>query len=146
RRRGQGRAAPRRAGRPARRRAVAPVGTARTRPMKFLDEFRDAKLARRLVAEIRRRVSRCWTVMEVCGGQTHSLLRHGIDAELAGAVELIHGPGCPVCVTPLEAIDFAQDLCRRPGVLVTSFGDMFRVPGSHGSLLDARAAGGNIRL
>lgn len=83
--------------------------------------------------------------MEVCGGQTHSLLRHGIDAELAGAVELIHGPGCPVCVTPQAAIDQAIELSRRPGVMLTSFGDMLRVPGTTISLLAARAAGGNVR-
>ena len=113
--------------------------------MKFLDEFRDPTAARRLLAEIRRVASRPWTLMEVCGGQTHSLLRHGIDAELEGVVELIHGPGCPVCVTPLEAIDFAQELCLRPDTMLASFGDMLRVPGSRGSLLDARAAGGNVR-
>jgi hydrogenase expression/formation protein HypD len=83
--------------------------------------------------------------MEVCGGQTHSLLRHGIDVELEGVVELIHGPGCPVCVTPLESIDYAHDLCLRPDVMLASFGDMLRVPGSRGTLLDARAAGGNVR-
>jgi hydrogenase expression/formation protein HypD len=113
--------------------------------MKFLDEFRDPAAARRLLAEIRRAVRTSWTLMEVCGGQTHSLLRHGIDAELEGKVELIHGPGCPVCVTPLEAIDFARDLSLRHGTLLASFGDMLRVPGSRGSLLDARAAGGGVR-
>ncbi len=113
--------------------------------MKFLDEYRDAALARRLLAQIRREATRCWTIMEVCGGQTHSLLRHGIDAELAGVVELIHGPGCPVCVTPLEAIDFAQHLSLQKDVVLTSFGDMLRVPGSHRSLLEVRAAGGNVR-
>jgi hydrogenase expression/formation protein HypD len=113
--------------------------------MKYLDEYRDATLARRLLAEIRREATRCWTLMEVCGGQTHSLLRHGIDAELAGVVELVHGPGCPVCVTPLEAIDFAQHLSLQKGVVLTSFGDMLRVPGSRCSLLEVRAIGGNIR-
>lgn len=113
--------------------------------MKFVDEFRDADLARRLVREIRRVFTRRWVLMEVCGGQTHSLLRHGIEAELADCVELIHGPGCPVCVTPVEAIDFARELSLRPGVIVTSFGDMLRVPGSSGSLLDARSQGGAIR-
>jgi hydrogenase expression/formation protein HypD len=83
--------------------------------------------------------------MEVCGGQTHSLLRHGIDAELEGTVELIHGPGCPVCVTPLEAIDRACELSLRQDVILTSFGDMLRVPGSRGSLLEARAGGGNVQ-
>ncbi|MEX2114263.1 MAG: hydrogenase formation protein HypD, partial [Pirellulales bacterium] len=113
--------------------------------MKFLDEFRDPVAARALLAQIRREATRRWTLMEVCGGQTHSLLRHGIDAELEGIVELIHGPGCPVCVTPLESVDFARELCLRPNVVLASFGDMLRVPGSNGSLLEARAAGGNIR-
>lgn len=83
--------------------------------------------------------------MEVCGGQTHSLLRHGIDEELRDCVTMIHGPGCPVCVTPAESIDFAQRLSRRLGVMLTSFGDMLRVPGGRGSLLDCRAVGGNVR-
>jgi hydrogenase expression/formation protein HypD len=113
--------------------------------VKYLDEFRDPAAARRLLAEIRRAVRKPWTLMEVCGGQTHSLLRHGIDVELEGVLELIHGPGCPVCVTPLEAIDFARDLSLREGTLLASFGDMLRVPGSRGSLLDARAAGGHVR-
>ena len=113
--------------------------------MKFLDEYRDPQLAGQLARAIRHRATRTWRIMEVCGGQTHNLLRHGIDTELSGAVELIHGPGCPVCVTAIEAIDFAQQLAARPEVLVTSFGDMLRVPGSRGSLLDVRAAGGNVR-
>jgi len=113
--------------------------------VKYLDEYRDPAAARRLLAEIRRRATRRWTLMEVCGGQTHGLLRHGIEAELAGTVELIHGPGCPVCVTPLEAVDFAHDLAMRDDVLLTSFGDMLRVPGSRGSLSDAQAAGGSVR-
>jgi hydrogenase expression/formation protein HypD len=83
--------------------------------------------------------------MEVCGGQTHSLLRHGIESALDGVVDLIHGPGCPVCVTPVEAIDFAQDLALRDGMQVASFGDMLRVPGSRRSLLDVRAAGGCLK-
>ncbi|HEX7378555.1 MAG TPA: hydrogenase formation protein HypD [Pirellulales bacterium] len=113
--------------------------------MKYLDEFRDPAAARALVAQIRQAASRTWTLMEVCGGQTHSLLRHGIDAELAGAVELIHGPGCPVCVTPLEAIDLAREISLRGDCLLTSFGDMLRVPGSRGALSDARAQGGHVR-
>jgi hydrogenase expression/formation protein HypD len=113
--------------------------------MKYLDEYRDPEAASRLVRAILQRASRTWKIMEVCGGQTHNLLRHGIDTELAGVVELIHGPGCPVCVTAIEAIDFAQQLAARPGVLLTSSGDMLRVPGSRGSLLDVRAAGGNVR-
>lgn len=113
--------------------------------MKFLDEYRDPTVARRLVTEIRQLATRRWTVMEVCGGQTHSLLRHGIDVELEDLVELIHGPGCPVCVTSIEAIDFAQRLCQTDGVLLTTFGDMIRVPGSCGSLLEMRAVVGNVR-
>jgi hydrogenase expression/formation protein HypD len=114
--------------------------------MKFVDEFRDVAHAQALAEEIRRTATRRWTVMEVCGGQTHSLLRHGIDAAVADAVELIHGPGCPVCVTPAEAIDFAIELAARPGVMLTSFGDMLRVPGTRGSLLQARAAGADVRM
>jgi hydrogenase expression/formation protein HypD len=113
--------------------------------MKYVDEFRDPAVARELLASIRRCATKPWVVMEVCGGQTHSLLRNGIDTGLEGAVELIHGPGCPVCVTPAEAIDLACDLARRPGVVVASFGDMLRVPGNRGSLLDVRALGGRVR-
>jgi hydrogenase expression/formation protein HypD len=113
--------------------------------MKYLDEFRDPRLARALLAEIRRATTRPWTIMEICGGQTHSLLRHGIDQELAGLVELVHGPGCPVCVTPMEAVDLARDYCLRPATLLASFGDMLRVPGSRGSLLQARAEGGHVQ-
>jgi hydrogenase expression/formation protein HypD len=113
--------------------------------MKYVDEFRDPQLARRLVEEIRLIATQRWVLMDVCGGQTHSLLRHGIEDALADSVELIHGPGCPVCVTPLEAIDFAQSLAVRQGVTLASFGDMLRVPGSHGSLLTARTNGGSVQ-
>jgi hydrogenase expression/formation protein HypD len=117
--------------------------------MKYLEEYRDPAAARQLIAAIRRIAQRGnrspWTIMEVCGGQTHGLLRHGIDRELRDCVELIHGPGCPVCVTSLEAIDLAQQLAQQPHVLLCSFGDMLRVPGSCGSLLDVRAGGGNVR-
>ncbi|MEQ8633670.1 hydrogenase formation protein HypD [Gimesia maris] len=114
--------------------------------MKYLDEYRDPAAAQRLLDEIRRVSTRSWTLMEVCGGQTHSLLRHGIAAELQGTVELIHGPGCPVCVTDQADIDFACQLAKRPDVMVTSFGDMLRVPGSQGSLLDARTRGGQVKI
>ncbi|MEX0819364.1 MAG: hydrogenase formation protein HypD, partial [Pirellulaceae bacterium] len=114
--------------------------------MKYLDEYRDPTAARKLLAEIRRRATRPWTLMEVCGGQTHSLLRYGIEAELEGTIELIHGPGCPVCVTALEAIDFAQQLAMRGDVILASFGDMLRVPGSRQTLLDVKAAGGRVRI
>ncbi|QDU38105.1 Hydrogenase expression/formation protein HypD [Maioricimonas rarisocia] len=114
--------------------------------MKYVDEFRDSQAARKLVDDIRRTATRQWVLMEVCGGQTHSLLRHGIEEELRETIELIHGPGCPVCVTPAEDIDFAQHLASREEVLLASFGDMLRVPGSRESLLDVRARGGNIRI
>lgn len=114
--------------------------------MKYLDEFRDPVLARRLLDEIRCTVTKPRVLMEVCGGQTHSLLRHGIESELQGVVELIHGPGCPVCVTPAASIDLAQELAARPNVILASFGDMLRVPGTSRSLLDVRGAGGNVRV
>ena len=114
--------------------------------MKYLDEYRDPQAARQLLSAIQRRATRRWTIMEVCGGQTHGLLRHGIEAELADTIELIHGPGCPVCVTPLEALDLAADLALRHDVVVATFGDMLRVPGSRGSLFQLRARGANLRV
>jgi len=114
--------------------------------VKYLDEYRDPAACRRLLSAVRQTATRRWTIMEVCGGQTHGLLRHGIDQQLQGAVRLIHGPGCPVCVTPLEAIDQAIRLARQPDVILTSFGDMLRVPGSCESLLSVRADGGNVRI
>jgi hydrogenase expression/formation protein HypD len=114
--------------------------------MKFVNEFRDPILAQRLVDEIRSHVSQRWTLMDVCGGQTHSLLRYGIEEALSDCVELIHGPGCPVCVTPSDAIDFALQLAIQPDVILASFGDMLRVPGTRESLLDVRARGGQVRI
>lgn len=114
--------------------------------MKYLDEYRDKERADQLIARIRAHATRPWVLMEVCGGQTHSLLKHGIETSLQDAVELIHGPGCPVCVTSMEAIDHAQELALLPNVILCSFGDMVRVPGTNGSLLNARAAGGSIRI
>lgn len=114
--------------------------------MKFIDEFREAEHCERLLAEIRQRATRPWTIMEVCGGQTHGLLRYGIDQALEGMVQLVHGPGCPVCVTPLEAIDCAITIARRPDAMLASFGDMLRVPGSRESLLQARATGAQVRI
>lgn len=114
--------------------------------MKYLYEFRDGALARPLLDEIRARSTRPWAIMEICGGQTHSLLRHGIDQLLEGAVELIHGPGCPVCVTPLETIDRALAIAARPEVIFCSFGDMLRVPGSEGDLFRVRSEGGDVRV
>jgi hydrogenase expression/formation protein HypD len=113
--------------------------------MKYLDEYRDSRLADKLVRAIRHTATRRWTVMEVCGGQTHTLLRSGIDALVGEQVELLHGPGCPVCVTPLEQIDRALAIAARPEVIFCSFGDMLRVPGSSQDLLRVRAAGGDVR-
>jgi hydrogenase expression/formation protein HypD len=98
------------------------------------------------VAEIRRVTTRPWTLMEVCGGQTHSIVKHGIDRLLPAELELVHGPGCPVCVTPLEQIDKAHAIARTPGVIFTSFGDMLRVPGSQTDLLRLRSAGADVRI
>jgi hydrogenase expression/formation protein HypD len=114
--------------------------------VKYLDEFNDPALARRLIDEITARTTRTWTVMEVCGGQTHSIIRNGIDQLLTGAVEFIHGPGCPVCVTPLEMIDRALSIASRPDVVFCSFGDMLRVPGSGRDLFSVKARGGDVRV
>jgi len=114
--------------------------------MKYLDEYRDGQKAEQLMEHIRALATRRWVLMEVCGGQTHSLLKHGIEAALQDVVELVHGPGCPVCVTPVEVINQAQELARQPGVTLCSFGDMLRVPGSNGSLLHARAQGGSVKV
>ncbi len=113
--------------------------------MKYVDEFRDPQRAKALITKIRNTVTQKWVLMDVCGGQTHSLLRHGIEQELQEHIELIHGPGCPVCVTPAEAIDFAIRLSHRPDTILASFGDMLRVPGTGDSLLNARTNGGNVK-
>src|SRR5919109_2467652 len=107
--------------------------------MKYLDEYRDETLARTVVREIERRLTRGWTIMEVCGGQTHAIVKHGIDYLLPQGIELVHGPGCPVCVTPLEMIDKAHAIASRPEVIFRSFGDMLRVPGSRGDLLQLKS-------
>lgn len=114
--------------------------------MRYLTEYRDAAIARALIDRIRRTATRPWTLMEVCGGQTHTIVRQGLDELLVGAVEMIHGPGCPVCVTPLEQIDKALALAARPEVIFTSFGDMLRVPGSDCDLQQVRARGGTVRV
>lgn len=114
--------------------------------MKYVNEFRDHALARKLLAEIRRTVTRPWVVMEVCGGQTHSIVKYGLDELLPPEIELAHGPGCPVCVTSLELIDRAHALARRPDVMFCSFGDMLRVPGSSGDLFQIKAEGGDVRV
>jgi hydrogenase expression/formation protein HypD len=113
--------------------------------MKYLDEFNDPDLAQRLVDDINATATRTWSLMEVCGGQTHSIIRHGID-QLIPKIELIHGPGCPVCVTPLELIDKALEIASRPGVIFCSFGDMLRVPGSGRDLFRVKSAGGDVRV
>ncbi len=114
--------------------------------MKYLDEFRDPEVAARLFEEIRRVTTRPWAIMEVCGGQTHSIIRNGIDQLLPPEIELIHGPGCPVCVTPLEIIDKALAIAARPEVTFCSFGDMLRVPGSDHDLFRVKSMGGDVRI
>jgi hydrogenase expression/formation protein HypD len=114
--------------------------------VKYLDEYRDPELARRLLAELGAVATRPWNLMEVCGGQTHTLVRQGIDELLPAGIRMIHGPGCPVCVTPIETIDRALAIAAAPGVVFTSFGDMLRVPGSTTSLLQVKAAGGDVRV
>ena len=114
--------------------------------MKYLDEFSDPELARRLLDDIHRTATRPWAMMEVCGGQTHSIIRHGLDQLLPDGIELIHGPGCPVCVTPLEMIDKALEIAARPDVIFCSFGDMLRVPGSDRDLFRVKSDGGDVRV
>ncbi len=114
--------------------------------MKYVTEFRDAELVRGVIEKIRQTVTRPWTLMEICGGQTHAIVRYGIDQLLPPEIELVHGPGCPVCVTPLEQIDRALAIASRPEVIFTSYGDMLRVPGSSRDLFSVRAAGGDVRV
>ena len=114
--------------------------------MKYLDEYRDGKIARKIVDEMHRIQTQPWVIMEVCGGQTHSIVKNGIDHLLPEGVELVHGPGCPVCVTPLEMIDKAHAIARRPEVIFCSFGDMLRVPGSDGDLFTIKSQGGDVRV
>jgi hydrogenase expression/formation protein HypD len=114
--------------------------------VKYLDEYRDPDLARRLLADLRATATRPWTIMEVCGGQTHTIVRQGIDELLPAGMRMIHGPGCPVCVTPLEMVDKAVAIAARPEVVFTSYGDMLRVPGSTGDLIGVKARGGDVRV
>ena len=114
--------------------------------MKHLDEYRDAAMAKTLLAEIARKAKGQWTLMEICGGQTHSLVKNGIINLLPENISMVHGPGCPVCVTPVDKIDLAVDLAARPNIIFTSFGDMLRVPGSKGSLLKAKSLGADVRI
>src|SRR5215813_5269618 len=114
--------------------------------MKFLDEYRDEAVAKKIVDEIRRVVTKPWVLMEVCGGQTHTIVKYGIDRLLPDEIELVHGPGCPVCVTSLEMIDKAHAIAKRPDVIFCSFGDMLRVPGSDVDLLMLKSRGADIRV
>jgi hydrogenase expression/formation protein HypD len=114
--------------------------------MKYIDEYRDAELVKTAVDELRRTVTKPWVIMEICGGQTHAIMRYGIDQLLPEEIELVHGPGCPVCVTPLELIDKALAIAADSGVIFTSYGDMLRVPGSSQDLFSVRAAGADVRV
>ena len=114
--------------------------------MKYIDEYRDATAARRYARLLRQVVTRPWTLMEICGGQTHAIVKFGLDELLPPGLTLVHGPGCPVCVTPLELIEKALEIAATPGVIFCSFGDMLRVPGESRDLLTVRAAGGDVRI
>jgi hydrogenase expression/formation protein HypD len=114
--------------------------------MKYLDEYRDETLAKKIVEEIHRTVTKPWVLMEVCGGQTHSIVKYGIDRLLPNDIELVHGPGCPVCVTSLEMIDKALEIAQQPDVIFCSFGDMLRVPGSKDDLLVLKSRGADVRV
>lgn len=114
--------------------------------MRYLNEYRDGRVAGKIIKEICRTITQPWIIMEVCGGQTHSILKHGLDEMLPKGIELVHGPGCPVCVTPLEMIDQAHAIAMCPDVIFTSFGDMLRVPGSHDDLLRLKSRGADVRV
>jgi hydrogenase expression/formation protein HypD len=114
--------------------------------VKYIDEYRDAAAAKRYAEAITRITTRPWTLMEVCGGQTHAIVKFGVDELLPPGITLVHGPGCPVCVTPIELIDKAIEIATRPDVIFCSFGDMLRVPGTHDDLLSVKARGGNVRI
>ena len=114
--------------------------------MKFVDEYRDAEVAQGYARAIARQVTRPWTIMEICGGQTHTIVKYGVDTLLPKSLTLVHGPGCPVCVTPIELIDKAVEIASRPDVIFCSFGDMLRVPGTTHDLLTVKARGGDVRI
>jgi len=114
--------------------------------MKFIDEYRDPKAAARYVEEIARITTRPWTIMEICGGQTHTIIRYGVDRLLPNKITLLHGPGCPVCVTPVELVDKAIEIASQKNVIFCSFGDMLRVPGTAKDLLSVKADGGDVRI
>jgi hydrogenase expression/formation protein HypD len=114
--------------------------------MKYLNEYRESKLVHSLIVEINQAASQHWVIMEICGGQTHSIMKYGLDQLLPEVIELVHGPGCPVCVTSLEMIDKSHVIASQPDVIFTSYGDMLRVPGSHGDLFSVRASGKDVRV
>ena len=114
--------------------------------MKYVDEYRDAETAHGYARAIEKQTTRPWTIMEICGGQTHTIVKYGVDALLPGSLTLVHGPGCPVCVTPIEMIDKAVEIASRPEVIFCSFGDMLRVPGTTDDLLSVKARGGDVRI
>src|SRR5271170_179343 len=114
--------------------------------MKYLDEYRDGRVAQGLLREIGRRVTRSWVLMEICGGQTHTIMRYGLDELLPPGIELVHGPGCPVCVMPAHVLDRAIELALRTDVTLVTYGDMLRVPGTKMDLLAARARGADVRM
>ena len=114
--------------------------------MKYLKEFRSPEIVKKILDRINSTVTRQWTIMEMCGGQTHSIIKHGLDQLLPEQITLVHGPGCPVCVTPLEQVDKAVSLASRPEVIFTSFGDMLRVPGSEKDLFQVKSEGGDVRI
>src|SRR5512147_2878594 len=114
--------------------------------MKYVTEYRDASLVHQTITEIRKVITQPWVLMEICGGQTHSIMRYGLDQLLPPEIELVHGPGCPVCVTSLELIDKALAIAVQPDVIFCSFGDMLRVPGSERDLFSIRASGGQVRV
>ena len=114
--------------------------------MKYLSEYRDPELVQQYLEQIHQVTTRPWKIMEICGGQTHSLVKNGILDMLPDKITMVHGPGCPVCVTPVSIIDEAIWLSKQPNVIICSFGDMLRVPGSHKSLLEAKAEGADVRI
>ncbi len=114
--------------------------------MKYLTEFRDSKLIHGLLDQIHQLTKHSWIIMEICGGQTHAIMRYGLDQLLPEKIELVHGPGCPVCVTSIELVDKAVAIASQPNVIFTSYGDMLRVPGSHSDLFTVRARGGDVRV
>jgi hydrogenase expression/formation protein HypD len=114
--------------------------------MRYIDEYRDPQIAHSLVGRIHNRVAHPWVLMEICGGQTHTLMRYGIDELIPPQVELVHGPGCPVCVTPIEIVDKAVEIASRPDVIFVSYGDMLRVPGTKSDLFRVKANGADVRI